>query len=94
MVESPSGRLCEVHRRHVPQPRVVHRHHIWPQADGGPDDGWNLVTVCPTGHDNIHAYLRLLDTHGGKVPRRLRWRFTPVERQVAEAGRRLRNEAV
>lgn len=48
---------CQVHGRHSPTSHINHVHHIWPQADGGPNVADNKVVVCPTGHYNIHTIL-------------------------------------
>lgn len=56
---------CELHGVHVPEPLILHRHHIVPlefQHLTGvrvPDDN-NLLTVCPTGHYNIHELISRL----------------------------------
>lgn len=53
---------CELHSVHVPEPLILHRHHVVPlefQELTGvrvPDDN-NLLTVCPTGHYNIHTLI-------------------------------------
>lgn len=58
--------LCAVHHHRDYTP--LDAHHIWPKAQGGPTIPWNLVTVCPTGHREIHEYLALLlKTDDGKV---------------------------
>jgi hypothetical protein len=55
-----AARVCQVHGDHRPIPLELHRHHVWPQAMGGPDVEANKVTVCPTGHANIHVAMRHL----------------------------------
>ncbi|MGZ6836787.1 MAG: HNH endonuclease signature motif containing protein [Blastococcus sp.] len=57
---------CQVHKSHRPEPLGQVVHHIQPRAMGGPDVDANRVTVCPTGHLNIH---RLLDDllHGAPM---------------------------
>ena len=52
---------CAVHAYHWPRPLRRVRHHIWPQAEGGPSISENLVWVCDTGHYNIHTALLALE---------------------------------
>ena len=35
--------------------RVVHPHHIIFRSQGGPDDMRNLITLCPSCHEAVHA---------------------------------------
>jgi hypothetical protein len=58
---------CAVHAEHRPASHVQHRHHVWPLGAGGPDVRDNIVTVCATGHENLHALLRLLHKTGGRA---------------------------
>lgn len=34
----------------------LHCHHIIFRSDEGPDESWNMITVCSTCHDAVHAY--------------------------------------
>lgn len=78
---------CQVHKgKHIPAPHLNHEHHIWPLGDGGPDDPGNIVVVCPTGHANIHALLRLYKSYGGKPPYSETRAFAFGEREYAERG--------
>lgn len=78
------GARCECVARHRPKPMQLHRHHIWPKAEGGPDKG-NLIWLCPTAHANVHEYLALLRDLGGGRPSN--WReFSPFVRALAELG--------
>ena len=56
------------------------RHHIWPQEYGGPTRDDNLVSVCDTGHYNIHAVLDALIK--GQTPPKA----TKKETQLAQLG--------
>jgi 5-methylcytosine-specific restriction endonuclease McrA len=29
-------------------------HHVWFRSHGGPDMGWNLVTLCTACHNGVH----------------------------------------
>jgi hypothetical protein len=33
----------------------LHAHHVIFRSSGGPDDGWNLVTICLSCHEMIHS---------------------------------------
>lgn len=77
---------CQVHRTHYPRPHVNHVHHVWPLGEGGPDVAANTVVACPTGHDNIHALIRLLKRYAGQVPAHLRAGYTREERRLAALG--------
>lgn len=71
---------CQVHIYHAPTPLRTVEHHIVPQAMGGLTVPTNVVTVCDTGHFNIH---RVLDDllHGVPVTRGAR-----KERALAQQG--------
>jgi hypothetical protein len=56
----PSTAGCQVHKSHRPEPLLLHVHHIQPRGMGGADVAGNRVTVCPTGHFNIHTALAAL----------------------------------
>jgi len=48
---------CQVHAYHWPKPLRTVVHHLQPLAMDGPDVASNRVTVCDTGHFNIHRCL-------------------------------------
>ena len=77
---------CQVHNKHIPNPHLNERHHVWPLGEGGPDIPENIVVVCPTGHFNIHALLKLFKLHAGPPPYTELRQFTHGERNVAELG--------
>ena len=54
----PVGTTCACVTEHRPVSLVFERHHIWPKEYGGPTVDENLVYVCATTHNNVHAYLR------------------------------------
>lgn len=72
---------CQVHGSHYPTPLRVVVHHLQPQAMGGLTTPENTVTVCDTGHFNVH---RLLDDLLHGVP--MRKGGTRQERQLAQQG--------
>lgn len=77
---------CQVHQRHVPEPHVNHRHHVWPKGEGGPDIADNIIAVCPTGHYSIHDLIKEYKMYMGKVPYSVLRRFSLGERKYAELG--------
>lgn len=54
----PAGTVCACVSEHRPVSVQFERHHIWPQEHGGPSVGENLVYICATTHNTVHAYLR------------------------------------
>lgn len=32
-------------------------HHVWPRGAGGPDIAANRITICETGHSNLHTIM-------------------------------------
>lgn len=71
---------CVVHGYHYPNITVPDVHHIWPKEFGGPDIPSNKVTVCPTGHRNIHEYINA-SLHGRPLPK-----VTKKEKEYAKIG--------
>lgn len=50
LTATPSGeRRCLCVKNHVPEPRELHRHHVWPLGEGGPDVVANLRWLCLPG---------------------------------------------
>jgi len=82
-----TSKPCLVHgKRHIPNPHLNHRHHVWPLGEGGPDIEANIVVVCPTGHLNIHALLNLFKLHSGEPPYTELRQFAMGERELAALG--------
>jgi len=53
--------MCVLHKQHgSAEPLAEEVHHIWPRAMGGPDIKENRVSICPTGHTNVHRLIHLL----------------------------------
>lgn len=57
------GTDCALHgpaSKHRPRPFLYQEHHVvlqsWTQKLGLPD--WRKVSLCGTGHDNVHAAIR------------------------------------
>src|SRR5262249_31576275 len=65
-VRAPDRHFCQVPRC---SRAAAHAHHILPRSQGGPDDDWNLVSLCAAHH--------LFGIHGGRIRvtgrRRMSW---------------------
>lgn len=77
---------CLIHTRHMPAAHINHRHHVWPKGDGGPDVPDNIVTLCPTGHYNVHDLLAHYKMLMGNVPYTILKTFSVEERKLAKLG--------
>ena len=77
-------KACQVHKHRDEVP--LDSHHVWPKAYGGPTTPDNLIWVCPNGHRDIHAYMRLLIKNNGKVAWLQRRKFGKKVRDYAEQG--------
>lgn len=53
----PLGTKCECVTTHRPPSAQFEHHHIWPQEFGGPTVPENLVYICATTHNTVHAYI-------------------------------------
>jgi hypothetical protein len=56
---------CYLHKTHSPEPLNAAIHHVLPKSWGGPDVESNKVTICPTGHENVHTILNWFVKFGG-----------------------------
>ncbi len=70
-------------------------HHIWWRSDGGPDDPWNLITLCAAHHQMVHEGIVEI---GGWAPWALiiRQGVDPRNNRAADAfrnGRRTSDES-
>ena len=52
-----TAKPCTVHNSHYPRSHINEIHHVWPLGHGGPDVAANKVTICATGHNNVHQLL-------------------------------------
>lgn len=77
---------CLIHKKHMPETHVNHRHHCWTLGDGGPDIEDNIVVVCATGHYNIHDLLNHYRMLMGDVPYAILRRYSMEERKYALLG--------
>ena len=77
---------CQVHKYHSPHISMPDVHHIWPKSEGGPDIEANRITVCPTGHRNIHELLSLFHKNDGKVSWPIMSHYGSAERFYAQYG--------
>ena len=55
---------CHKHDTMIPQ----EKHHVLPQAYGGPTTPENLVTICANAHSDIHYYMDYMLKHEGAKP--------------------------
>ena len=66
--KAPPEERCELHRTHRPRNLTVEEHHVIPRAwqllwlapGGDPrQEIWHpeTITLCPTGHRNVHFWL-------------------------------------
>lgn len=47
--------------RHCKFRSNLHVHHIVFRSELGPDESWNLVTLCNACHDSVHSYHLIID---------------------------------
>lgn len=72
---------CDMHGYHRPKPLRIEIHHIQPLGMAGPNVAANKVSICPSGHFNVH---RLLDDLLHGLP--MRRGGTRRERALARQG--------
>lgn len=73
---------CALHVDHgTARPLRGAVHHVLPQGAGGPDVASNRVTVCETGHANLHAVMWEL-AHGRPAPKCSRTELVLAHRGV------------
>lgn len=90
-IQATTKEDCTVHNSHSPRSHVNHLHHIRPKEYGGINRAENRVTVCATGHYNIHELLDALlawETHYADkpFPYDIERYYTKDERKVAHEG--------
>jgi hypothetical protein len=87
LTADPSGeRKCLCVRQHTPTPRELHRHHVWPLGEGGPDTKINLRWLCPTGHSNAHRLWRAYQKAKGEPPWEIRKQYGQYVRDLVAQG--------
>lgn len=77
---------CQIHRYHSPHVAETEIHHVVPLAWGGPADAANQVSLCPTGHRNVHELLGEFSAFGGPPPWEVLRAFSAAERELARRG--------
>lgn len=83
----PAGdRVCGCCVTHTPTPRELHRHHVWPTGEGGPNTRTNLRWLCPTTHSNVHKLWREYDAHGGTPPYAVRRLYSRYQQSLVAEG--------
>lgn len=84
---NPSGEYrCRCVQRHVPAPRELHRHHVWPTGEGGPNIAANLLYLCPTSHASAHRLWREYAQLGGEPVWEIRKIYSPYVRKIVAQG--------
>ena len=84
---NPSGdKKCLCVANHTPEPRELHRHHVWPLGEGGPDTKINLRWLCPTAHANTHRLWREYDRVGCEPTWEIRRVYSPYVRRLVADG--------
>jgi len=43
----------------------LHCHHVQFRSQGGPDESWNLLSLCSECHDAVHNYKLFVDVAEG-----------------------------
>lgn len=87
LTAEPSGeRRCLCVRDHTPEPRELHRHHVWPLGEGGPDKSANLRFLCPTAHSNTHRLWREYQKQRGTPPWEIRRPYGKYVRDLVAEG--------
>lgn len=87
--------ICPCVRDHVPNPKILHRHHIVPKSWGGTDTfpavymtdhtaASNVVHLCPTAHENTHRLLNLYVRAMAEPAWDVRRTYTTMERWMAK----------
>lgn len=85
-IDPVGERHCPCVANHTPEPRELHRHHVWPLGKGGPDVRENLRWLCPTSHASAHRLWRAYDAAGGTPPWAVRAPYGRYVRQLVADG--------
>ncbi len=86
-------RICRCVVDHRPAYDELHRHHVWPLGEGGPDIDSNLMILCPTMHANAHKLWRRYKKLGGPPPWSELREFAPYCRYIVSIGWRQKEAA-
>jgi hypothetical protein len=92
VLEEPDAK-CKCVGKHIPRAMELHRHHVWPLGEGGPDTKANLLILCPTTHSNVHMLWRLYEKYDGRPPWDILKNYSEYCRSIVEKGRELRRQA-
>lgn len=76
---------CVAHKTHSPRPQEYQQHHVFPKGWGGAETGLQ-VTICPTGHVNVHELLDEYRAANGVPIWTIRRSYGPGERALATQG--------
>lgn len=92
LTATPTGaRQCVCVKNHTPEPRELHRHHVWPTGEGGPDIAVNMRWLCPTSHSNAHKLWREYNAHNGRPPGQVLRMYSAYVRELVDDGWRQAN---
>ena len=87
LTATPTGdRRCACVDRHTPIPQELHRHHVWPLGEGGPDIAVNLRWICPTSHSAVHKLWREYQQHRTTPPWEIRRHYNRFVRDLVADG--------
>ena len=92
VLDNPTA-ACKCVGKHIPRAMELHKHHIWPLGEGGPDTKANLLLLCPTTHSNVHMLWRLYEDYNGRPPWDILKNYSEYCRSIVEKGRELRRQA-
>lgn len=93
VLEAPKAE-CKCVGKHIPKPMELHKHHIWPMGEGGPDTKANLLLLCPTTHVNVHRLWRLYEKNNGRPAWDILKNYSEYARYVVEKGRELQRASL
>jgi hypothetical protein len=85
----PAGpRRCECVKTHVPVvlDDEAEGHHVWPLGEGGPDRPGNMLYLCGSSHNSVHALWRQYVKHGGAPPPAVLQRYRQYVRGIVADG--------
>ena len=87
LTATPSGeRRCQCVLRHSPVPMELHRHHVWPLGEGGPDVAANLRWLCPTTHSSAHKLWREYQKRSTAPPWDVLRKYNKYTRDIVALG--------
>jgi hypothetical protein len=64
----------------------LHRHHVWPLGEGGPDVAANLRWLCPSTHANAHKLWREYEKRSTTPPWDVLRKYNKYTRDIVALG--------